>query len=89
MTIFVVHPRFPSMRFRSTTGILALLATLLANAQQLPYDMRAAGDRYDNLCSACIAAMRNRPKEVQFGLNTFQLLDDPCLKKTWCEECQH
>jgi hypothetical protein len=56
------------MRLRPTIGILLLIA-LQATAQQLPFDMRVAGDRYNNLCSACISAMRNRPKEVQFGLN--------------------
>ncbi|MEO8734377.1 MAG: hypothetical protein ABI373_08600, partial [Flavobacteriales bacterium] len=56
------------MRLRTIIAILLFFA-LQANAQQLPYDMRVAGDRYNNLCSACISAMQNRPKEVQFGLN--------------------
>jgi len=57
------------MRLRSTLGLFILLATLHANAQPLPFDMHVAGDRYNNLCRACISAMQNKPKEVQFGLN--------------------
>ncbi|MEO5584608.1 MAG: hypothetical protein ABIQ75_04050 [Flavobacteriales bacterium] len=56
------------MRARSTVSLLLLFASLHVLAQQLPFDMSVAGDRYNNLCRACLSAMRDKPKEVQLGL---------------------
>lgn len=56
------------MRARSTVSFLLLVAALPIMAQQLPFDMRVAGDQYNDRCRDCLSAMRNKPKEVQFGL---------------------